>query len=134
MWACEYGRTEVVSLLLAKGMPVGAKGRTNGQTGLHWAAWEGHVDTLQTLLDAGAPVDTRDDTFGGTALGWALYAWGGGGPRPGDARYYEIVRRLMAAGATLDQEWIEERQPPTPLGQALRQDPRMRAALSLGPA
>ena len=34
MWACEYGRTEVVSLLLAKGMPVGAKGRTNGQTGL----------------------------------------------------------------------------------------------------
>ena len=27
MWACEYGRTDVVSLLLAKGMPVGAKGR-----------------------------------------------------------------------------------------------------------
>ena len=66
MWACEYGRTEVVSLLLAKGMPVGAKGRTNGQTGLHWAAWEGHVDTFQMLLDAGAPSDTRDDTFGGT--------------------------------------------------------------------
>ena len=66
MWACEYGRTDVVSLLLAKGMPVGAKGRTNGQTGLHWAAWEGHVDTLQVLLDAGAPVDTRDDTYGGT--------------------------------------------------------------------
>jgi len=134
MWACEYGRTEVVALLLAKGMPVGAKGRTNGQTGLHWAAWEGHVETLQTLLDAGAPVDTRDDTFGGTALSWALYAWGGGGPRPGDARYYEVVSRLMAAGATLDQEWIEERHPLTTLGRALRQDPRMRAALSLGPA
>ncbi len=133
MWACEYGRTDVVSLLLAKGMPVGAKGRTNGQTGLHWAAWEGHVDTLQVLLDAGAPVDTRDDTYGGTPLGWALYAWGGGGPRPGDSRYYEVVRRLMAAGATLDQEWIDERHPLTTLGQALRQDPRMRAALSLGP-
>jgi hypothetical protein len=132
MWACEYGRTEVVSLLLAKGMPVGAKGRTNGQTGLHWAAWEGHIDTLQTLLDAGAPVDTRDDTYGGTALGWALYAWGGGGPRPGDARYYEIVSRLMTAGATVDHEWIGENAD-TPLGQALRLDPRMRAALSLGP-
>ena len=134
MWACEYGRTEVVTLLLARGMPVGAKGRPHGQTGLHWAAWDAHVDTLQTLLDAGAPVDTRDDTFGGTALGWALYAWSGGGPHPGDARYPEIVRRLVAAGATLDEEWIEERQSPTPLGQALRQDPRMRAALSLGPA
>ena len=133
MWACEYGRTDVVSLLLAKGMPVGAKGRTNGQTGLHWAAWEGHIDTLQTLLDAGAPVDTRDDTFGGTALGWALYAWGGGGPRPGDARYYEIVSRLMTAGASVDQEWIGQNREP-PLGQALRQDARMREALSLGPA
>jgi len=39
----------------------------------------------------------------------------------------------MAAGATLDQEWIDERHPLTTLGQALRQDPRMRAALSLGP-
>ena len=78
MWACEYGRTEVVSLLLAKGMPVGAKGRPNGQTGLHWAAWEAHVDTLQVLLDAGAPVDTRDDTYGGTAarLGALRVGWG----------------------------------------------------------
>jgi hypothetical protein len=133
MWACEYGRTEVVSLLLATGMPVGAKGRPNGQTGLHWAAWEAHVDTLQTLLDAGAPVDTRDDTYGGTPLGWALYAWGGGGPRPGDGRYYEIVSRLMTAGATVDHEWIGQNAD-TPLGQALRRDPRMRAALSLGPA
>ena len=132
MWACEYGQTKVVSLLLANGMPVGAKGRPNGQTGLHWAAWEAHVDTLQTLLDADAPVDTRDDTYGGTALGWALYAWGGGGPHPGDARYHEIVRRLIAAGATVDQEWIG-RNEGTPLGEALRRDARMRAALSLGP-
>ena len=132
MWACEYGRTDVVSFLLASGIPVGAKGRTNGQTGLHWAAWEAHVDTLQVLLDAGAPVDTRDDTYGGTALGWALYAWGGGGPRPGDAGYYEIVRRLTAAGGTVDAQWIE-RDPSTPLAQALRDDPRMRALLSLDP-
>jgi ankyrin repeat protein len=133
IWACEYGRTEVVAFLLARGVPAGAKLRPHGQTGLHWAAFGAHVDAVQVLLDAGVPVDIRDDRFGGTALGWALYAWGGDGPRPGDARYYEAVRLLMAAGATLDQEWIDERQPATPLGQALRQDPRMRAALRLGP-
>jgi hypothetical protein len=133
IWACEYGRTDVVAFLIARGVPVGERLPPHGQTGLHWAAWGAHADTLQTLLDAGAPVDIPDDAHGGTALGWALYAWGGGGPRPDDAAYYEVVRRLMAAGATLDQEWIDDRQPATPLGQALRQDPRMRAALSLGP-
>jgi hypothetical protein len=131
IWACEYGRTPVVAFLIARGIPLGAVLAPHGQTGLHWAAWGAHVDTLQTLLDAGAPVDIRDDAHGGTALGWALYAWGGGGPRPGDVGYYEIARRLTAAGATLDQAWIDDRQPPTRLGQALRQDPRMRAALSL---
>jgi Ankyrin repeats (many copies) len=134
IWACEYGRTDVVAFLIARGVPCGERLPPHGQTGLHWAAWGAHIDTLQTLLDAGAPVDARDDAFGGTPLGWALYAWGGGGPRPGDARYYEIVRRLTAAGATLDQEWLDERPPATPLGRALREDPRMRAALSLGTA
>ena len=134
IWACEYGHAEVVAFLIAHGVPVGERLAPHGQTGLHWAAWGAHVETLQTLLDAGAPVDIRDDAHGGTALGWALYAWGGGGPRPGDARYYEVVRRLMVAGAALDQEWLDDRQPATPLGQALRQDPRMRAALHLGPS
>jgi Ankyrin repeats (3 copies) len=133
-WACEYGKQDVVAFLLAHGVPAGAKLRPHGQTGLHWAAWEAHVDTLRTLLDAGAPVDSRDDTFGGTALGWALYAWGGGGPRPGDARYYEIVGCLVAARAKVDQEWIGQNAADTPLSEALRRDPRMRAALSLGPA
>ena len=132
-WACEYGRTPVVVFLLRRGQAVDAKlPKHHGQTGLHWAAWGGHVDTVRALLTAGASVDIRDDRFGGTALGWALHAWGGGGPRAGDVRYYAVVGSLIAAGATLDREWIEERHPPTPLGQALRQDPRMRAALSLG--
>jgi hypothetical protein len=132
LWACQFGHTQVVAFLLARGVPLGRPLPPHGETGVHWAAWGAHVDTLQALLDAGAPVDIRDDTFGGTPLGWALYAWGGGGPRGGDPGYYEVVRRLLAAGATLDQEWIEERQPPTALGRALRADPRMRAMLSIG--
>jgi hypothetical protein len=133
-WACEYGRTEVVAFLLARGVPAGARLRPHGQTGLHWAAFGAHVDAAQVLLDAGVPVDIRDERFGGTALGWALHGWGGNGSHLGDTGYYEVVRRLMAAGATLDQEWLDDRQPATPLGQALRQDPRMRAALRLGPS
>jgi hypothetical protein len=127
-WACEYGQTEVVRFLLSRGLPAGEKLRPHGQTGLHWAAWGAHLDTVGVLLAAGAPVDTRDDSFGGTALGWALYAWGGGGPGPGDARYYEVVQALTRAGATLDQAWTDDR---SSLAEALRRDPRMRAALSL---
>jgi hypothetical protein len=130
-WACEYGQTDVVRFLLSRGMPVGAKLRPHGGTGLHWAAWNAHVDTVDVLLAAGTPVDTRDDTYGGTALGWALYAWGGGGSQPGDARYYDVVRALARAGATLDPGWTDDR---SSLAEALRRDARMRAALSLDAA
>jgi hypothetical protein len=114
-------------------MPVGKLVRPHGQTGLHWAAWEAHVDLLRTLLDAGAPVDIRDDTYDGTPLDWAVYAWSGGGPRPGDARYYEVVERLVAAGATVNRAWTGPTDAPTALGTTLRADPRMRAALALDP-
>jgi hypothetical protein len=40
----------------------------------------------------------------------------------------------MAAGATVDQEWIgQNAAADTPLSQALRRDARMRAALSIDP-
>jgi hypothetical protein len=128
-WACEYGRTEVVDFLLQKGMDISAKLRNHGQTGLHWAAYGGHADTVRVLLERDAPVDVRDDTFAGTALGWALYAWGGGGPHAGSSRYYDVVRLLVAAGATLEEEWLAESDRGLPLAKKIRDDARMRAAL-----
>src|SRR5262245_43040947 len=75
-WACEFGRTDVVDVLLQKSIDVDAKLKHDGQTGLHWAALGGHVDTVKLLLLCGAPVDVKDENYGGTPLGWALYGWG----------------------------------------------------------
>jgi hypothetical protein len=49
-WACEFGRTEVVEFLLAKGIKIDARLKHHGQTGLHWAAYGGHAETVKALL------------------------------------------------------------------------------------
>jgi ankyrin repeat protein len=131
-WACEYGRTDVVDFLLQRGMDVAAKLRHHGQTGLHWAAYGGHLDTVRVLLQWQAPVSAKDDAFSGTPLGWALYAWGGGGPHAGSDRYYDVVNLLVAAGATVEQEWLVESERGLPLAKKIHDDARMRAALGPG--
>lgn len=129
-WACEFGRTGVVDFLLHRGISVAEKLPHNGQTGLHWAAYGGHAETVKLLLDRGAPVDTLDDSFGGTALGWALYQWGNSPYWAERGRYYEVVARLVRAGAKLDPGWFEvddvERQR---AAKKVRGDARMQAAL-----
>jgi hypothetical protein len=118
-WACEYGRTSVVDFLLHQGIEVGE--RHHGETGLHWAAYGGHLDIVKLLLERRAPVDIKDERFGGTPLGWALYGWGN--PSPGAARdgYAEVVALLVAAGATVDPEWLAD--------EKVRADAKMLAAL-----
>jgi ankyrin repeat protein len=129
-WACEYGRTEVVDFLLQKGIDIAARLRHDGQTGLHWAACSGHPSTVKLLLGRGAPVDAKDTSYGGTPLGWALYGWGGAdGPHDLDSRYYEVVTLLVAAGATVDDAWLDESERGFPLAEKIRGDARMRAAL-----
>jgi hypothetical protein len=130
-WACEYGRTEVVDFLLQRGMDVAAKLRHHGQTGLHWAAYGGHPDTVRVLLQQQAPVNARDDKFGGTPLGWALYAWGGGGPHARSDHYYDVVNVLVAAGATVEEEWLAESERGLPLAKKIHEDARMRTALGM---
>ncbi len=108
-WACEFGRTEVVDLLLQHGMEVDARLRHNGQTGLHWAAYGGHVDTVKLLLERGAPVDVKDESYGGTPLGWALYAWTDPPQQGTRERYYEVIALLVRAGTKVDAEWLEDK-------------------------
>jgi hypothetical protein len=73
----------------------------------------------------------KDEAFEGTPLGWALYAWAGGGPYAGDRRYYDVVKLLVAAGATLDEEWLEEDERGSPIARKIRRDPEMRSALGV---
>jgi hypothetical protein len=120
----------VVDFLSPRHVPVGAKLRHHGQTGLHWAAYGGHADTVELLLHRGAPVEIKDDSFDGTPLGWALYAWGTGGERRTAARRYdEVVALLMRAGAEIDEAWYAEDEDRRRALKKARSDPRMRAAL-----
>jgi len=98
---------------------------------MHWAAYGGYADTVRALLRHNAPVNVKDETFDGTPLGWALYAWAGGGPHAGDSRYYDVVKLLVAAGATLAEEWLNEDERGFPIAKHIRQDAAMRAALGV---
>ncbi len=127
MWACEYGRASVVDFLLEKGVNVGAQ--PHGETGLHWAAYAGHAHTVKALLKWKAPVDIEDKRFGGTPLGWALYGWCEHPLEAHHGGYYEVVARLVAAGATVEREWLADPDRELPIPQKVRADRRMLAAL-----
>jgi hypothetical protein len=105
-WACEYGRRDVVELLLR--LPIDLNTIHHGETGLHWAALHAHISIVRTLLDAGFGVDVKDARWGSTPLGWAIHGWSERQPDlPADA-YYETVMALRSAGAEVRQAWISD--------------------------
>jgi ankyrin repeat protein len=120
-WSCEFGRADVVRFLLERGMDVRARLKHHGQTGLHWAAGGGHLETAKLLLDYGAPVDATDGQWSATPVQWALYAWQNSRTPIAVERYYAVVRLLVAAGASVRSEWLDE--------DAVRADPAMQEAL-----
>lgn len=132
-WAAEFGHTAIVEYMLAAGVPIDGRLRHDGQTALHWAGLDGRADTVRLLIARGAPVNLKDLSYEGTPLDWTIYGWGNrGGLTDAEAeQYYETVKALVDAGASLDQNWLDaggdvER------GRAKRKleaDPRMQAAL-----
>jgi hypothetical protein len=123
IWACEYGRTGVVTFLLEKGMRVGA--RPHGETGLHQAAYGGHAAIVKLLLKRKAPVDVKDRRYDNTPLGWALHGWLYPPPEAKRRNHLKVVALLVTAGATVDRQWLEHGEE----GRRVRSDRHMLAAL-----
>ncbi|HET9385092.1 MAG TPA: hypothetical protein VFO67_08080, partial [Gemmatimonadales bacterium] len=80
-------------------------------------------------LRRGSPIDVRDESFGVTALEWTLYGWGVENRRDESGAYYDVVRMLTKAGATVDEEWLASPWS-APIRERLHSDARMRAALA----
>ena len=100
LYACGYGRIDVVRFLLERGADPGSRNDV-GQTGLHWAAYGPHVEVVKALIDAGAPVNVAD-VHERTPLDWAIAAWFGAESAAERERGYEMIARLVRAGAPAD--------------------------------
>jgi ankyrin repeat protein len=98
IWACEYGRKDVVEFLLDKGVDLRA-GENTGQTALHLAAHRGQLDIIKLLLERGAPLEARN-VYGGTVLGQAMWSVMHG-ERSID--FVPVIETLLAAGARIEQ-------------------------------
>lgn len=129
-WACEFGRANAVKFLLDRGFKPDWS-FMHGQTGLHWAAFGGHAEIVELLLKTDAPVNAKDQIHGGTPLGWAVYGWNDPAPEFKHGQYYDVVERLIRAGAKVGWEWIDSLNRGSGLGAKLRADSRMTAALGM---
>jgi ankyrin repeat protein len=97
LWACEYGRDNVVEFLLHTGVDLGAQPNT-GLTGLHWAVVGGQLATIKLLLERGAPLEAKN-AYGGTALGQALWS---AMNRDSGIDYIPVIEMLIQAGAKIE--------------------------------
>lgn len=104
MWACEYGRVNVVEFLLNSGFAVDTQ--ASGMTGLHWAVIGGHLDTIKFLLRCGAPLEVKNH-YGGTVLGQATWAVTHSDPvcrwPKFDPDWAQIIQLLIDSGARIEE-------------------------------
>jgi len=108
LWACEFGRGDVVEFLLDKGADLRGQA-DSGETGLHWAVVGGHVAMIKPLLERGAPLEELN-AYGGTALGQAMWSFINGDP---EIDYVPIFETLLAAGARIEDgslAWLEKQE------------------------
>ena len=98
IWACEYGRREVVDFLIDRGVNLRA-GENTGQTALHLAAHHGELEIVRLLIARGAPLEARN-CYGGTVLGQTTWS---AMHTDFDVDYAAIVETLLHAGADVRQ-------------------------------
>jgi ankyrin repeat protein len=97
IWACEYGRRDVVDFLIDRGVNLRA-GENTGQTALHLAAHHAQLDIVNLLIARGAPLEAMN-CYGGTVLGQAT--WSCINSKLGD--YAPVIETLLQAGADVRQ-------------------------------
>jgi hypothetical protein len=93
-----------------------------GETALHWASMLGE-DRLVAELIRRSNVNLRDEKYNSPPLGWAIHGWCDP-PAGNHGRQREVVALLVAAGASVEPEWLER--------ERVRADPQMLAALGRG--
>ena len=115
------GAEDVGLRLLAAGAKPDLRGLF-GETALHWAALLGE-DRLVAELIRGSNINLRDEKYNSPPLGWAIHGWCDP-PAGNHGRQREVVGLLVAAGASVEPEWLER--------ERVRADPQMLAALGRG--
>ena len=98
IWACEYGRRNVVDFLIDRGVNLRAR-ENSGQTALHLAAHHGELEIVKLLIKRGAPLEAKN-SYGGTILGQTTWSCMHTGYR---VDYAPIVETLLEAGADVRQ-------------------------------
>ena len=86
---------------------------------------------MSLLLARHAQVHIVEKTFGGTPLTWALHGWDHARAGSQD-RYYDVVERLVRAGARVNPAWFDQDTDQTEFGRKIRADAKMFAALNIG--
>jgi hypothetical protein len=90
-----------------------------GETALHWAAMLGE-DRLVARLIPVSDLNLKDEKYNSPPLGWVIHGWSN--PPAGNCgRQRNVVARLVAAGASVEREWLED--------EMVRADPAMLASL-----
>ncbi|MEP7362901.1 MAG: ankyrin repeat domain-containing protein [Acidobacteriota bacterium] len=88
--ACQYGRAEVIGLLLEHGADLRFEEGT-GMPPLHWAIIGDQVEVVKLLLIRGADVTARN-AYGGTALGACEWRANNGGDPNSCAAIFGLLR------------------------------------------
>jgi ankyrin repeat protein len=102
--AASLGAEEVGLRLLDAGAKPWRSGLF-GETALHWAALLGE-DRLAERLIENVDLNLKDKKYKSSSLGWAVHGWSNP-PAGNHGRQLEVVRLLVAAGATVEPEWME---------------------------
>jgi ankyrin repeat protein len=91
MVASYQGHTDIVKLLLEKGVDVNSKATENNITALFPASQNGHTEVVKLLLGKGADVNAKATSDGATAL-WMASQNG----------HTEVVKLLLERGANVN--------------------------------